>query len=87
MSPLIVFFLLLQSGATPQAEPVNPPSSLAELLRAIEQSGRVLTLARPREEELRLAPGAPPLLTFRYLEGRKRGRFGNLDLVLDDAGH
>jgi hypothetical protein len=34
-----------------------------------------------------IAPGPPPLLSFRYYEGRMRQRYGNLDLVLDDAGH
>lgn len=34
-----------------------------------------------------IAPGAPPLLAFRYFEGKDRHRFGQLDLVLDDAGH
>jgi hypothetical protein len=37
--------------------------------------------------EARIAPGAPPLLRFRVLEGRARHRFGDLDLVMDDAGH
>jgi hypothetical protein len=27
------------------------------------------------------------LLAFRYFEGKDRHRFGQLDLVLDDAGH
>jgi hypothetical protein len=34
-----------------------------------------------------IAPGAPPLLSFRYFDGKQRHRFGNLDLVMDDAGH
>jgi hypothetical protein len=34
-----------------------------------------------------IAPGPPPILTFRYYEGRMHHRYGNLDLVLDDAGH
>jgi hypothetical protein len=29
----------------------------------------------------------PPLLSFRFFEGRQRHRFGDLDLVIDDAGH
>jgi hypothetical protein len=35
----------------------------------------------------RIAPGAPPLLSFRFFEGKDRHRFGALDLVIDDAGH
>lgn len=34
-----------------------------------------------------IAPGLPPLLSFRYYEGKAHHRFGNTDLVLDDAGH
>src|SRR4051812_20374523 len=34
-----------------------------------------------------IAPGLPPLLSFRYYEGRAHYRFGNNDLMLDDAGH
>jgi hypothetical protein len=34
-----------------------------------------------------IAPGPPPLLSFRYYEGKAHGRFGNSDLMLDDAGH
>lgn len=55
------------------------------LLREMANSGRAMAL-RP-VIEARIAPGAPPMLAFRYLDGRKRGRFGGLDLVLDDAGH
>lgn len=61
--------------------------SLPELLKAIEESGRVLTLAQPLDDGLRIAPGAPPLLAFRYLEGQDKGHYKDLDLVLDDAGH
>ena len=44
--------------------------------------------ASVRVAPLRLiAPGPPPLLSFRYYEGRAHHRYGNLDLVLDDAGH
>jgi hypothetical protein len=33
------------------------------------------------------SPGAPPLLSFRYFDASDRGRFGNLGLMTDDAGH
>lgn len=56
------------------------------LLREITASGATTAL-KPVHETLRLAPGMPPLLAFRELDGRRRGRFGGLDLVLDDAGH
>lgn len=57
----------------------------------VARSGRVLAIADDPRERLdpgrRIAPGAPPLLRFRYLEGKRRHRFGSLDLVMDDAGH
>jgi hypothetical protein len=61
------------------------------LIAAIAQSGRVLNIAatadRLADPRKQIAPGAPPILSFRYLEGVSRHRFGNLDVVLDDAGH
>ena len=69
-----------------------PPADRADQLIAdIARSGRVLEIAEvrtrvadPRKE---IAPGAPPLLAFRYFAGADRHRFGKLDLMLDDAGH
>ena len=84
---VIVLLLLLFS---PQVRPESESEEsrrLSALIRDVEQSGRVLTLVREADDGMRLAPGAPPLLAFRYLDGRQRGRFGGLDLVLDDAGH
>jgi hypothetical protein len=34
-----------------------------------------------------IAPGAPPVLGFRFFDASERGRFGNLGLMTDDAGH
>ncbi len=34
-----------------------------------------------------VAPGAPPVLSFRYYEGQTHHRYSNSDLMLDDAGH
>jgi len=57
----------------------------------IAASGQVVEFAVSASERLepaaRIAPGAPPTLGFRMIEGRLRHRFGDLDLVLDDAGH
>jgi hypothetical protein len=55
------------------------------LLREVSAVG--LATGPRLEAREQLAPGAPPMLAFRYLDGRRRGRFGGLDLVLDDAGH
>lgn len=62
-----------------------------ELIQAIARSGRVLSLAEPPSSRVappdRIAPGAPPLLSFRLYEGKMRGQFSNSDLMMDDAGH
>lgn len=62
-----------------------------EVLEKILISGRLDTVGLRSSDRLkpiaRLAPGDPPLLAFRYLEDRRRHRFGKLDLMMDDAGH
>ena len=64
---------------------------LERLTQQVSDSGRVVEIAVPPSERLapppKIAPGAPPLVSFRLLEGQMRHRFSNLDLVLDDAGH
>jgi hypothetical protein len=61
------------------------------LIEEVSRSGQVVEIATPPSSRLsapaRIAPGAPPLLGFRVLEGKLRHRFGDLDLVMDDAGH
>jgi hypothetical protein len=61
------------------------------LTKLVAQSGRVVEIATPAAERIaplaKIAPGAPPLVSFRLFDGRMRHRFSNLDLVLDDAGH
>ncbi len=63
----------------------------AGLVEEIAASGQIVELATQPSERIApppaIAPGAPPLLGFRAIEGRLRHRFGDLDLVLDDAGH
>jgi hypothetical protein len=77
----------------PQQEPVRPEPSrdVREVADRITESGQVLQIAVAPEERLdstlRIAPGDPPLLAFRYFEGEAKHRFGKLDLVMDDAGH
>jgi hypothetical protein len=64
---------------------------LALLIQAIVLSGRVVDISEPPSERLSpttlIAPGAPPVLSFRYFDATDRGRFGNLGLMTDDAGH
>lgn len=54
-------------------------------------SGRIVALGESPSERLfppvLIAPGAPPVLSFRYFDAADRGRFGNLGLMTDDAGH
>lgn len=61
------------------------------LIADIARSGRVIEIAnsadRLEDPRKQIAPGAPPLLSFRYFAGADRHRFGNLDLMMDDAGH
>ncbi|MGA7236939.1 MAG: hypothetical protein WBY44_14730 [Bryobacteraceae bacterium] len=61
------------------------------LIAAIALSGRVVNISESPSERLApqalIAPGAPPVLSFRYFDATDRGRFGNLGLMTDDAGH
>jgi hypothetical protein len=63
----------------------------ADLVNQIAASGQMVEIATPASERLapsaRIAPGAPPAPGFRMIEGQLRHRFGDLDPVLDDAGH
>jgi hypothetical protein len=75
-------FLLLALLASGEVE---------KLTKLVIESGRVVEIAVPPSERLapppKIAPGAPPLVSFRLFDGRMRHRFSKLDLVLDDAGH
>jgi hypothetical protein len=55
------------------------------------ESGRIVGIADPLSERLHppqwIAPGAPPILSFRTFDAADRGRFGSLGLMTDDAGH
>lgn len=61
------------------------------LLDSISESGRLVGLADSPSERLSppmmISPGAPPILSFRYFDATDRGRFGDLGLMTDDAGH
>jgi len=78
VTPLLLFALLAAG-------------EVERLTKNVADSGRVMEIATPPSERLapppKIAPGAPPLVSFRLFEGRMRQRFSNLDLVLDDAGH
>ena len=69
----------------------TPPDAAGALWRAVARSGRVVEQGESETKRIypdaQIAPGPPPLLQFRYLEGKLRHRFGDTSLVLDDAGH
>ncbi len=81
---LLLFFLAPDDTAAREAQ-------IHQQIQAIARSGRVLEIGEARERladpRTQIAPGAPPLLSFRYFLGADRNRFGNLDVMLDDAGH
>ncbi len=68
-----------------------PEAQIRQLIDDISRSGRVLEIGESRERladpRQQIAPGAPPLLSFRYFQGADRHRFGKMDVMLDDAGH
>jgi hypothetical protein len=79
------FFLL----ALISSDPLSPKEQA--LLQQISDSGRGATLAESTDSRVAhqrtIAPGPPPLVSFRYYEGKLHHRFGNGELMLDDAGH
>ncbi len=86
MCPIFALLLLAVPAGTAQRDQL-----LRVLATRIAQSGRILSIAEEAQTRTdpkpAIAPGAAPLLTFRYFEGNTRQRFGKLDLVMDDAGH
>jgi hypothetical protein len=81
---LLLLFFLQDGKAAHEAQ-------IRAQIAAIVQSGRVLEIGEAKDRladpSKLIAPGSPPLLSFRYFQGADRHRFGNLSLVLDDAGH
>ena len=64
---------------------------LDRLTQEVADSGQVLEIATPPSGRVspppEIAPGPPPLLSFRYYEAQQRHRYSNTELMLDDAGH
>lgn len=73
-------FILIALLATPQS-----------LVEQIADSGRCAEVGESPDARVTskpiIAPGPPPLISFRYYEGKMHHRFGNAELMLDDAGH
>lgn len=84
----MVSFLISVALAAGQAQAAD---SVEAVIHEIASSGVALQLAQPESGRVnpqrQIAPGAPPLLAFRYLEGSEHHRFNQLNLVIDDAGH
>jgi hypothetical protein len=82
---LLLFFL------APPDDAAAREARIREQIEAIARSGRVVEIGEARDRladpRKQIAPGAPPLLSFRYFLGADRNRFGKLDVMLDDAGH
>jgi hypothetical protein len=87
----IVLLLWMAQQPTEQRAAPAETSQEQALIEEIARSGR--TIEAGDTASLRVAvpaqvpAGAPPLLSFRYFEGKQRYRFGDVDLMLDDAGH
>jgi hypothetical protein len=79
------------SGPAPMPTQMIKDAASRSVIEDVLQSGRCVQAgesASARVSKRRMiAPGPPPLLSFRYYEGKAHHRFGNTDLVLDDAGH
>ena len=62
-----------------------------QLIKEIAESGRCADLSQDPDARVLpvsiVAPGPPPVLSFRYYEGKLHHGFENTDLMLDDAGH
>ena len=82
--------LLVLSLLAP-ADPAAREAQIRQRIEEIARSGRVLEIGEARDRladpRQQIAPGAPPILSFRYFQGADRHRFGKLDVMLDDAGH
>jgi hypothetical protein len=94
LTAIFYLTLALQAGAVNPAhldKATDREARIRQLIGDIARSGRVLDLGNTKQRladpRKQIAPGAPPLLSFRYFDGADRHRFGKLDVIMDDAGH
>lgn len=77
-----------QSSNTNAVPATHPESAV---MQQIDQSGRCASLGEPAEKRVagppKIAPGQAPIVSFKYYEDAKHHRFGNINVMLDDAGH
>jgi hypothetical protein len=85
---LVLCLLAAPEMVTPQATGLE---SEQVLIKEIAESGRCADLSQDPDVRVSppsvVAPGPPPVLSFRYNEGKLHHGFDNTDLMLDDAGH
>ncbi|MGI9072180.1 MAG: hypothetical protein ACR2JB_12910 [Bryobacteraceae bacterium] len=86
---LLVFCIV--AVPAPLAPSLTGADSEQQLIKEVAESGRCADLSQDpgaRVSPSRIvAPGLPPLLSFRYYEAKLHHGFDNTDLMLDDAGH
>ena len=88
---LILFVLFAAPESLKRTGRMVPVVRDLTLVQQIADSGRCADLAESPDQRVvtrpMVAPGPPPLISFRYYEGKQHHRFGNAELMLDDAGH
>jgi hypothetical protein len=81
----------LAGACQPLAPDTKGTDSEQLLINEVAASGRCADLSQDPDarvsERSMVAPGPPPVLSFRYYEGKLHHAFENTDLMLDDAGH
>ena|SRR5690349_19910151 len=95
MISLLTLLLFAQGAVQPASKPPDRKpehaAEIAKLVKMVAESGRIVEIATLPTERVsahpQIAPGVPPLVSFRMFEGTMRHRFSNLDLMMDDAGH
>ena len=72
------------------SDQAQPPQQETQV-QQVTESGRCVNAGEKPDERVAppraIAPGPPPILSFRLYEGKRHGRFNNSELMLDDAGH
>jgi hypothetical protein len=86
------FLLAWLAGAWQLFPPyIKSMDSEQALINEVAESGRCADLSQDPDarvsERSMVAPGPPPVFSFRYYEGKLHHELDNTDLMLDDAGH
>jgi hypothetical protein len=67
------------------------PATIADLVQQTIDSGRAISCAESPSDRLNptvlIAPGSPPVLSFKTFDAAERGRLSDVGLMTDDAGH